>query len=159
MGDKLWICECGAGRLIEFDPSVDKVLRKVTFTQSGFVIPNDRLASQGDAVTTEEDVMWLLDAVGGTITPVDPPYRRSGIRARPSAPGGSACVWIRRPLAGGRRELGRVSLDNGRQPRTIEMPVGLVAGSVGLDEPADVVWVSTCVPARRRSPTRPIPAA
>ncbi len=58
VGDKLWICECGAGRLIEFDPSVDKVLRKVTFTQSGFVIPNDGLASQGDAVTTrgERDV-------------------------------------------------------------------------------------------------------
>lgn len=36
--------------------------------------------------------------------------------------------------------------------RTIEMPEGLVAGSIGLDEPADVVWVSTCVPAEAQFP-------
>jgi class 3 adenylate cyclase len=151
VGDKLWICECDAGRLIEFDPSVDKVLRKVTFTQSGFVIPNDRLASQGDAVTTQENVMWLLDAVGGTITPVDPRTGEAGSALgipRPVAAHafGFGDLWL---AAGG--NVHRVGLDNERL-RTIEIPEGLVAGSVSLDEPADVVWVSTCVPAQAQFP-------
>jgi class 3 adenylate cyclase len=151
VGDKLWICECGAGKLIEFDPNVDKVLRVVKFTQSGFVIPDDRLASQGAAVTTEENVMWLLDALGGTITPVDPKTGEAG-----------SALGIPRPVAGhtfgfgalwvvAEKNLHRVDLQNGRL-RTIEMPDGLVAGSVALDEPSRVVWVSICEPAEAQFP-------
>ncbi len=50
-------------------------------------------------------------------------------------------VWL---TAGGK--LHRVELDSGRTT-TIEMPDGLVAGAVALDEVAKVVWVSTCDPA------------
>jgi class 3 adenylate cyclase len=151
VGDKLWICECGAGRLIEFDPGVDKVLRVVKFTQSGFVIPDDRLPSQGSAVTTEENVMWLLDATGGTITPVDPKTGEAGSALgipRPVAAHafGFGDLWV---AAGG--NLHRIGLDNERV-RTIEMREGLVAGSVALDEPAKAVWLSTCVPAEAQFP-------
>ncbi len=53
--------------------------------------------------------------------------------------------------------INRVSLKSERPPQTIEMREGLVAGSVGLDEPADVVWVSTCVPAEAQFPDRTDP--
>jgi hypothetical protein len=146
VGDKLWICECGAGRLIEFDPAVDKVSRTVKFTQSGFVIPDDRVSSQGAAVTSEQDVMWLLDGSGGTITPVDAKTGEAGSALgipRPVSANafGFGALWL---AADGK--LSRVDMDSGRL-RTIEMPVGLIAGGVALDEQAGVVWVSTCVPA------------
>ena len=146
VGEKLWICECGAGRLIEFDPAVDKVSRTVKFTQSGFVIPDDRVSSQGAAVTSEQDVMWLLDEGGGTITPVDAKTGKAGSPLGVPRPVsahafGFGALWL---AAAG--DLHRVNLENGH-PRTIEMPDGLVAGGVALDEQAKVVWVSTCVPA------------
>ncbi len=151
VGEKLWVCECAAGRLTEYDPSVDKVLRNVAFTQSGFVIPDDRVSNRNGAVSTEDNVMWLLDAVGGTITPVDP---KSGIAG--SALGiprpvtarafGFGALWL---AADGK--LHRVDLESGRL-RTIEMPDGLVAGGVALDETANVVWVSTCSPAEAQFP-------
>jgi class 3 adenylate cyclase len=146
VGEKLWICECGAGRLIEFDPGVDKVSRTVEFTQSGFVIPDDRVSSQGAAVTTDQDVMWLLDAAGGTITPVDAKSGEAGSALGVPRPVsahafGFGALWL---AAGG--NLHRVDLENGRS-RTIEMPDGLVAGGVALDELKGVVWASTCVPA------------
>ena len=144
VGDKLWICECGTGRLIEFDPSLDKVSRRVTFA-SGFPIPDERVSSQG-AVTTEQDVMWLLDEGGGTITPVDAKTGKAGSPLGVPRPVsahafGFGALWL---AAAG--DLHRVNLENGH-PRTIEMPDGLVAGGVALDEQAKVVWVSTCVPA------------
>ena len=146
VGEKLWICECGAGRLIEFDPAVDKVSRTVKFTQSGFVIPDDRVSSQGAAVTSEQDVMWLLDGGGGTITPVDAKTGEAGSALgipRPVSANafGFGALWL---AADGK--LSRVDMDSGRL-RTIEMPDGLVAGGVALDEQTGVVWVSTCVPA------------
>jgi sugar lactone lactonase YvrE len=146
VGEKLWICECDAGRLIEFDPSVDKVLRKVTFTQSGLPIPDNRVSSQGGAVTTEDNVMWLLDAAGGTITPVDAQSAEAGSALGVPSPVsahafGFGALWL---AAGG--DLHRVNLQTGRA-RTIEMPDGLVAGGVALDESTNAVWASTCVPA------------
>ncbi|MDQ2941168.1 MAG: hypothetical protein M3R05_03135 [Chloroflexota bacterium] len=161
VGEKLWICECGAGRLIEFDPGVDKVLRTVKFTQSGFVIPGDRASSKGGAVTTEDDIMWLLDAEGGTITPVDPQKGEAGSALgipRPVSAHafGFGAVWLAADA-----NLHRLDLENGRL-WSIEMPNGLVAGGVALDEPAGVVWVSTCVPAEGQfsdstDPCRPSP--
>jgi streptogramin lyase len=146
VGDKLWICECGAGRLVEFDPSLDKVTRTVKFTQSGFVIPDDRISSQGSAVTTEQDVMWLLDGGGGTITPVDTKSGEAGSALgipRPVSANafGFGALWL---AADGK--VHRVDMENGRL-RTIELPDGLIAGGVALDEQAGVVWVSTCLPA------------
>jgi class 3 adenylate cyclase len=151
VGEKLWICECGAGRLIEFDPSVEKVLRRVTFTQSGFVVPEDRVSSRGGAASTEHNLMWLLDAVGGTITPVDPQTGKAGSALGIPRPViarafGFGALWL---AADG--NLHRVELDNGRL-RTIKMPDGLVAGGVALDEPTNVVWVSTCYTAEAQFP-------
>ncbi len=149
-GENLWICECGAGRVIEFDPSTDEVKHVVTFTQRGFVLPDERVSSQGAAVTTQENVTWLLDAMGGTITPVDPKSAKAGSAIGVPKPvsaqafgfgDGAGDLWV---TAGG--NLARVDLDSGRTT-TIKMPAGIVVGGVALDEQTGVVWVSTCLPA------------
>jgi streptogramin lyase len=133
--DSVWICDCKNRRILRFDPASGQVADTIELDQMGILIGVD----SADGAT-----LWLLDSGAGTLTALDP---RTGDRGQSLGVGGGnvyeakigfGSIWV---AAAG--ELYRFRLPDG-QRTVIEMPEGISAGGVALNERDGVVWVENC---------------
>jgi sugar lactone lactonase YvrE len=140
----VWICECDEGRMVQFDPERDEVIRTVEFAQRGFILDDKRELTQG-TVGADPGRVWLLDGDAGTITPVDTATGQSGQPI--GVPQGSywhdfggGAVWI-----SAWTDVYRLDLETGAGD-TIHLPDGVYAGGIAVDEATNSVWLANFVP-------------
>ncbi len=139
IGRTLWICECDEGRILQWDPNEDVEIRTVEFAQRGFIMRDQREASQG-TVSVDEDTVWLLDWEGGTITPVDTATGEAGQPVGIPQNSywhdfGIDSIWITAST-----DIYRLRLDTMRA-EVIPLPEGVDAGGIAVDESSGAVWV------------------
>jgi class 3 adenylate cyclase len=136
LSDKIWVCDCEEHRIVEFDPASDKVVRKLTFPQSGVLV--------GLSDTAGSTTLWLLDFQAATLTPID---GATGSAGQPIGIGTNlhgatvafGAVWV---VAGD-----KVLRIDGRGPeisKKISMPAGFSAGSIVADPETHSLWVADC---------------
>jgi DNA-binding beta-propeller fold protein YncE len=136
LGDDVWVCDCEYHRIAEFDPAADKVVRTLTFAQSGFLV--GLTGSEG------RKTAWLLDPDGATLTPID---STSGAAGQPIGIGANlhgatvsfGDVWV----AAGDKVL-RVRGDGPQVVARIPMPRGMSAGAIAADPATGALWVGDC---------------
>jgi DNA-binding beta-propeller fold protein YncE len=131
----VWICDCDVGKVIQFDPRSEQVVRTLELAQKGFLFGVDSV----DGTT-----VWLLDPGASTLTPIDPV---SGEAGRPigvpaqitdaTIAGGS--IWVSSP-----GEIRRIDLSTSRTLPPIAVPGDVSAGSIAVDPSTGDVWVANC---------------
>lgn len=141
VGSNVWICECDEGRIIQWNPDRDVVMRTAEFAQRGFIIEDRREASQG-SVSLNDNVVWLLDGFAATITPVDTISGEAGQpigipRNSSSHDFGAGAVWISADTS-----VFRLDIETG-EGTTIELPDGINAGGIAVDDATGAVWLTT----------------
>ena len=144
VGGNVWICECDEGRIVQFDPQRDEVVRTVEFAQRGFILSDRRELTQG-RVSSDSNMVWLMDGDAGTITPVD---ATTGEAGQPlGIPQGSfwndfggGSIWISAGI-----HVYRLDLEH-QWGEAIDLPEGVFAGGIAVDEATNVVWLSNFVP-------------
>jgi streptogramin lyase len=131
----VWICDCEVGKVIQFDPRTETVVRTLTLAQKGLLFGVD---------SVDGPTVWLLDPGASTLTPIDPETGASGrpigIPAQISdatISGGS--IWVSSPA-----EIRRIPLDSSQTVPPIEMPGDVSAGSIAVDPQTGDVWVANC---------------
>jgi class 3 adenylate cyclase/streptogramin lyase len=132
----VWICECEAGKVIQFDPRSERVIRTLPLAQHGFLF--------GVADTNGETHVWLLDPGASTLTPIDPKTgvegRSIGVPAQISdAEIALGSIWVSSPA-----EIRRIDLSTSRSRPPIEMPADVSAGSIAVDPATGTIWVANC---------------
>jgi class 3 adenylate cyclase len=131
----VWICECDAGKVIQFDPRSEQVVRTLTLAQKGRVFGVDSI----DGTT-----VWLLDPGASTLTPIDPSTGKAG---RPigvpaqitDATIASGSIWVASP-----GEIRRIDLRTSGTKPVIEVPDDVSAGSIAVDPQNGDLWVANC---------------
>jgi hypothetical protein len=144
VGGNVWICECDEGRIVQFDPQQDEVVRTVEFAQRGFILGDARELTQG-SVTTDSSTVWLMDGDAGTITPVD---ATTGEAGQPIGipqysswhDFGGGAIWI-----ASWPQVYRLDLETG-EGQTIDLPHGVYGGGIAVDEATNAVWLANFVP-------------
>ena len=133
----VWICECEAGRVAQFDPRKDEVVQELRLPEHGFVIGVD-------STDPEAELVWLLDPEANTLTPIDP---ETGETGRSIGVGGAAItdatisdgsLWV-----ASQTQVTRIDLPSLDQ-HVFDVPAGLSAGSIALTPDGSMVWVATC---------------
>ena len=146
----VWICECDEGRILQFDPQRDEVVRTVEFAQRGFILDDRRELTQG-SVSTDSSTVWLLDGEAGTITPVDATTGQAGQPIGiPQDEGafegsgwqdfGGGAIWL-----SAWTQVFRLDLETLRG-EPYDLPEGVYAGGIAVDEATNVVWLANFVP-------------
>ena len=136
LGNDVWICDCDFHRIVEFDPASNKVVRTLSFPQSGFLVGLTDLAG----ATT----LWLLDPEAATLTPIND---QTGTAGQPIGIGANlhdatvafGSVWV----AAGDKVL-RVEGKGPTVSARITMPKGFSAGSIAADPKSGDLWVADC---------------
>lgn len=141
VGEEIWICDCDAGRYVEFDPNAGHVVGKpLTLPQRGFLVAVDRTSSSSSG--QGEHSVWIVDPNGDTLTPLGTdgrPGESLGFGGHVSqAAIGLGALWVAASNA-----VYRVDLATGHKLR-IEIPESITAGSVTVDERSGSVWVGNC---------------
>jgi class 3 adenylate cyclase/streptogramin lyase len=131
----VWICDCEVGKVIQFDPRTETVVRTLTLAQHGLLFGVD---------SVDGPTVWLLDPGASTLTPIDP---ETGATGRPigvpaqisdaTISGGS--IWISSPA-----EIRRIPLDSSQSDPPIVMPADVSAGSIAVDPETGDIWVANC---------------
>jgi class 3 adenylate cyclase len=131
----VWICDCQVGKVIQFDPRTETVVRTLTLAQKGLLFGVD---------SVDGPTVWLLDPGASTLTPIDP---ETGVTGRPigvpaqisdaTISGGS--IWVSSPA-----EIRRIPLDSSQTVPPIEMPADVSAGSIAVDPQTGDIWVANC---------------
>ena len=136
LGSDVWVCDCEFHRIVQFDPTKNKVVRTLSFPQSGFLV------GLTDAAGTT--TLWLLDPDASTLTPID---AVSGKAGQPIGIGANlhdaivafGSVWV----AAGDKVL-RVEGNGPLVSKRIAMPKGMSAGSIAADPKSGNLWVADC---------------
>jgi class 3 adenylate cyclase len=131
----VWICDCEVGKVIQFDPRTEQVVRTLTLAQKGFLFGVDSI----DGTT-----VWLLDPGASTLTPIDPstgkPGRPIGVPAQiTDATIANGSIWVASP-----GEIRRVDLQTSQSKPPIEVPDDVSAGSIAVDPQNGDLWVANC---------------
>jgi class 3 adenylate cyclase len=131
----VWICDCEVGKVIQFDPRTETVVRTLTLPQQGVLFGVD---------SVNGPTVWLLDRGASTLTPIDP---ETGATGRPigvpaqisdaTISGGS--IWVSSPA-----EIRRIPLDSSQTDPPIVMPGDVSAGSIAVDPQTGDIWVANC---------------
>jgi len=129
----VWICDCEVGKVIQFDPRSERVVRTLNLAQKGLVIGVDSV----DGTT-----VWLLDPGASTLTPIDPsngrPGRPIGVPAQiTDATIASGSIWVASP-----GEIRRIDLQTNQSKAPIEVPADVSAGSIAVDPQNGDIWVA-----------------
>lgn len=134
----VWICDCQAGRVVQYDPRRQEVVDELELPQEGFLL--------GVSTTTgDEERVWLLDALHNTLTPIDP---ETGEADAPLGIGGAQItdatidgdtLWV-----ASQTQITRIDLAVNFQQHTFPVPEGVSAGSVVPTPDGDVIWVTNC---------------
>jgi class 3 adenylate cyclase len=133
----IWICECESGRVAQFDPRANEVVRELDLPEHGYVFGVE-------STTPSEERVWLLDPEANTLTPIDP---TTGEVGRPVGVGGAAItdativgssLWVSSQTEVTQIELG--TLDH----HVFEVPEGISAGSIAPVPGDSRVWVANC---------------
>lgn len=134
LGD-VWICDCTEGEALRFDPEKGEVVDTYPLPEGGYLIGVD---------STDRTTLWILNAQGNTLTPLDADTKKlgdsigvGGIIYDAEIAFGS--IWI----ASG-TELTRVDLSSTDRRPPIEMPEGVSAGGIAVDEANGIVWIENC---------------
>ena len=128
----LWLCECPVGRSAEFDPNSDTVISTIEGDPLGPGI-----------VDPQTGIGWITQRLERTITPFNLETREleASIGLKGVPPGftfGFGAIWLA-------AEEYVYRIDSSTRRRTeIEMPEGVTAIGVGLDEETRTIWISTC---------------
>lgn len=136
LGSDVWVCDCEFHRIVQFDPMSNKVVRTLSFAQSGFLV--------GLTDTAGVTTLWLLDPQGSTLTPID---EQSGKAGQPIGVGENlhdavvafGSVW----LAAGDKVL-RIAGNGPEVQQRFLMPKGMSAGSIAADPKTGNLWVADC---------------
>jgi len=134
LADRVWVCDCEVGHIIEFDPRTGTATRTLSFPQKGVLA-----GLTDDAGRT---TLWLLDFDGNTVTPIDDSTGQAGqpigvgenLHAATVAFGS---LWIARG-----DKLIRVVGDG--EDVTIRTPAGFSAGALAADPQTGALWVGDC---------------
>ena len=132
----VWICECEIGRVIQFDPRTEQIVRTLPLAQHGFLFGVDD--------TNGETHVWLLDPAASTLTPIDP---RTGVEGRSigvpvqvsDAEIARGAIWLSSPA-----EIRRIDLATDQSGPPIVMPSDVSAGSIAVDPKSGALWVANC---------------
>jgi streptogramin lyase len=132
----VWICECGSGRVVQFDPASERVVRTLPLAERGFLFGVDD--------TNGETHVWLLDPGASTLTPIDPTTgaegRSIGVPEQISdAEIARGSIWVSSPA-----EIRQIDLSTSHSYPPIVMPPDVSAGSIAVDPQTGVVWVANC---------------
>jgi streptogramin lyase len=131
----VWICDCEVGKVIQFDPRTETVVRILPLAQHGFLFGVD---------SVDGPTVWLLDPGASTLTPIDPETgttgRPIGVPAQISdATISRGSIWVSSPA-----EIRRIPLDSSQSDPPIEMPGDVSAGSIAVDPQTGDIWVANC---------------
>lgn len=131
----VWICDCEVGRVIQFDPRTEEVVKVLRLAQHGFLFGVD---------SVDGPTVWLLDPGASTLTPIDPETgatgRPIGVPAQISdATISGDSIWVSSPA-----EIRRIPLDSSQSDPPIEMPADVSAGSIAVDPQTGDIWVANC---------------
>jgi streptogramin lyase len=133
----VWICECEAGRVAQFDPRTGEIVKELDLPEHGFVIGVD-------TTDPENERVWLLDPEANTLTPIDP---TTGEVGRSVGVGGAAITDAK--VVGGslwvasQTEVTRIELPSLDQ-HVFPVPEGVSAGSLVPTPDGSIVWVANC---------------
>jgi class 3 adenylate cyclase/streptogramin lyase len=130
----VWICDCEAGHLIQFDPGTGQKVHDLHLAEHGYLV---------DAETPADHTLWMIDPNGNTLTPLQP---ASGATGQPLGFGGHlgeaaigyGALWVAAADA-----VYRIDLKTHSQ-RKIDVPMDMTAGSVAVDEQSGSVWIGNC---------------
>lgn len=142
LGNTAWICECALGRVTRFDLETHETSATSQFAQRGFVVPSSSEGSQAGPSSGNGEA-WLLDPNAATVSEIN---RETGEAGRPLAVGrhvldvefGLGRLWV-----AGWTEVHGVELGTG-DVITVQMPEGVWAASITVDEATGSVWVASC---------------
>jgi class 3 adenylate cyclase len=133
----VWICECESGRVAQFDPRTNQVVRELDLPEHGYVFGVE-------STTPSQERVWLLDPEANTLTPIDPSTGEAG---RPVGVGGATItdativgdsLWVSSQTEVTEIEL--ASLDH----HVFPVPEGISAGSIAPVPDEPMVWVANC---------------